>query len=368
MAFGQLHVGRDEIILDPDIPIIDSHHHLFDRPALRYMFEDYLADCRSGHRIVASVYSETQAFARTDGPEVMRPLGEIEFANGMAAVSASGVYGPIWICAGIVGHTDFRRGDAVAEFLDSAMQVAPDRFRGIRQTAIDHPSEAPYRFITHRPPRGIMQHPDFRKGYRHLGPRGLSYDAAVFDHQLPEVASLADAFPDTTIVLNHLGHMMGMDVDPSSHKEVFDRWHTWLRDLAQRPNVVCKIGGLGMPFWGFRLEERTDPIGYLELADLWRPFVETVIACFGPERCMMESNYPPDSRSAGFVPLWNALKHIVRHHSPEEKDSLFWRSAVNHYRLKLDPGLARELEKRPGADSASMAAGVRRHLDIMLGD
>lgn len=335
MTFRQLHAGRDEAILEPELPIVDAHHHLFDRPALRYMLDDYLADARAGHRIVATVYSETQAFARPDGPDVLRPLGEIEFANGVGAIGASGAYGECRVCAGIVGHADLRLGDAVAEFFDRAMQMAPERFRGIRQISIDDPGEAPYRFITHRPPRGVMQHPNFRLGYRHLGQRGLSFDAAVFHHQLSDVIELADAFPDTTIVLNHAGHAMGMDMDEAGRAEVFRQWCTALLDVARRPNVVCKVGGFGMPFWGFRLEERRDPIGFLELAAIWKPYVETAIEAFGAERCMMESNYPPDSRSAGFVPLWNALKYIVRGASPEHKAALFHRTAARVYRIEL---------------------------------
>lgn len=327
--------GRDEAVLDPAIPIVDSHHHLFDRPPLRYMLEDYLGDANAGHNIVASVYIETQAFARSDGPELLRPVGEVEFATGVAAMSASGAYGPRRVCAAIVGYADLRAGDAVAGILDAAQQRAPERFRGVRQIAIDHPSEAPYRYITLRPPRGILQSPGFRPGFRHLAPRGLSFDAAVLHHQLPEITDLADAFPDTTIVLNHLGLALGMDMDEHGRAQVFTNWRDLIRELARRPNVFCKIGGLGMPFWGFGFENRSESVGYRELAAAWRPFVETAIEAFGASRCMMESNFPPDGRSCGFVPLWNALKHIVRAMSSEEKSALFQDTAARVYRIDL---------------------------------
>jgi len=179
-AFKQILVGRDEPIIDPDIPIIDAHHHLFVRPALRYMLDDYLADARAGHRIVASVYVETMAFARPSGPELLRPLGEIEFANGVGAICASGNYGDCRVCAAIVGHADLRLGDRVAELLDRALEIAPDRFRGVRQVAIDDPSDAPFRFVPVRPPRGLMKHPGFRPGFHQLVKRGLTFDAALF--------------------------------------------------------------------------------------------------------------------------------------------------------------------------------------------
>jgi predicted TIM-barrel fold metal-dependent hydrolase len=335
----QLLAGRDEPIIDPDIRIIDAHHHLFDRPPLRYMLAEYLADAQAGHKIVASVYVETQAFARPDGPEVLRPLGEIEFANGVGAIGASGVYGDCHVCAGIVGYADLRLGDQVAQLLDRALETAPERFRGVRQIAIDHPTEAPYRFITNRPPRGVMKAPGFRPAFRQVVERGLTFDAALFHHQLPDVIELADAFPDGTIVLNHCGHAMAMDKDEQGREEVFRAYRELLFEVARRPNVVCKIGGLGLPFWGFRFEEREDPVGYKELATAWRPYVETTIEAFGASRCMMESNFPPDGRSGGFVPTWNALKHIVRSASTDEKDAVFYGTAARVYRLSL-PDLA----------------------------
>ena len=333
--YPQLHAARDEPILEPDLPIIDSAHHLFDRPALRYMLEDYLADVRAGHRIVASIYVETLAFTRPDGPELLRPLGEVEFANGIGAMSDSGIYGDVRICAGIVGHADLRFGAQVGELLDQAIARAPNRFRGVRQITIEDESDAPFRYVTNRPAKGIMKHPEFRAGFREVAARQLVFDAAVFHHQLGEVAALADAFPDTNIVVNHIGQGMSMDMDAEGRAEVLAKLRVALKDLGRRPNVSCKIGGLGLPFWGFGFEKRTDPVGYLELAQVWRPYVEAAIDAFGPERCMMESNYPPDGRSAGFVPLWNALKHIVRGGSAGEKAALFHDTAARIYRLSL---------------------------------
>jgi len=331
----QLFEGRDEPILDADIPIIDSHHHLFDRPALRYMLDDYLADARAGHRIVATVYMETMAFARRDGPEVLRPLGEIEFANGAAATCASGDYGDCRVAAAIVGYADLRLGDQVADLLDRALEIAPERFRGIRQVTIEDPTEAPYRFITHRPPHGIMQSTGFRPGFEQVIKRGLTFDTAMFHHQLQDLIELADAYPDASIILNHCGHAMAMDMDEQARAEVFRVYRKNIFEVARRHNIYCKIGGLGMPFWGFRFEERQDVIGFQELATAWRPHVETCIEAFGADRCMMESNYPPDGRSGGFVPIWNALKYIVRSASPEEKGALFHGTAAKAYRIVL---------------------------------
>jgi L-fuconolactonase len=338
VSFAQLHAGRDEPILDPDLPIIDAHHHLLVRPGLRYLLDDYLADAKAGHRIVASVYMEVLTFARRDGPELLRPLGEVEFANGVGAMCAGG-YSDVQVCAGIVGQADMRAGDAVAELLDRALEAAPERLCGVRQIAIDDPTEAPYRYITNRPPRSLYRSPGFRPALRQVVQRGLAFDIAVFHHQLHDVIDLADAFPDATLVLGHCGHAMAMDMSEQERDEVFRALRASMIELGRRPNVYCKIGGLGLPFWGFKLEERSDVIGSAELAALWRPFVETSIEAFGAQRCMMESNYPIDGRSAGFVPLWNALKRIVHGASPEEKAALFHRSVARAYRLRLPEGL-----------------------------
>jgi len=333
--FNKVKEGRDEAVLDPDIAILDAHHHLFDRPHLRYLLDDYLADVNAGHKIIGSVYIETQAFARADGAEELRPVGEVEFANGVATIMASGVYGPCRVAAGIVGFADMTLGDRVAATLDASMAAAPQRFRGVRQIALSHPNEATLRFLTHRPPADLLNSPAFRAAYRHLGPRGPSFDATVLHHQLPEVAQLAADYPDTTIVLDHAGLAMAMHVGPDGREDVFQAWRRNMMELARRPSVVCKVGGLGTAYWGFGFNERPDPIGYQELAAAWKPYVETAIEAFGADRCMMESNYPNDGRSCGFVPLWNAMKYIVRSHTAEEKAALFRGTAARVYRVDL---------------------------------
>jgi predicted TIM-barrel fold metal-dependent hydrolase len=180
-----------------------------------------------------------------------------------------------------------------------------------------------------------MRHPRFREGFRHLAPRGLTFDAPVVDTQLAELAQLADAFPETTIILDHMGTANGVDQDAAGLATIFRAWRESLRDIARRPNVVCKVGGLGMAQWGLGFDVRPDPVGSAELAVAWRPYVESAIEAFGPDRCMMESNFPPDGRSCGYVPLWNALKTIVHSCTPAEKTALFSGTAQRVYRLAL---------------------------------
>jgi predicted TIM-barrel fold metal-dependent hydrolase len=327
--------GRDEVILFPELPIIDAQFHLFIRPVIRYMFDDYLADVSAGHRIVSSVYVETTAFSRPDGPEIERSLGELEFANGMGALGASGVFGPCRIAERIVGHAPISSGDAVGALLDKALALAPERLVGVRQVAIHHHREEAYRGVPYRPAKGLLGSTAFREGFRQLAARSLTFDVAVWDPQLPEVADLAREFPDVGLVLNHMGLPVAVDLDRDDRMEVFRHWRELLRLVAQHPNVTCKISGLGMPVWGFGLESNARSNSSDLLAEAWRPYVETALELFGFERCMAASNYPPDSRSAGFVPLWNALKRCVVSASDDERTALFSGTAGRVYRIAI---------------------------------
>lgn len=328
---GRPEATLDEPILDPDLPIVDSLHHLFVRPRQRYLFDEYLADARAGHRIVASVYMQAGAFLRPDGPPALRGVGEVEFANGIGAMAASGEVGGVRVCAGIVGHVDLRDAEA-ARFLDEAMARAPDRFRGVRQGANRSDDPVLARLMPQQP-AGLLADPNFRRGFALLGSRGLTFDAAVFHPQLGDVAALADAFPNTVIVLNHAGLAIGVGRYAQDRAATFEAWRQGMRALAARPNVRCRISGFGMPVWGFGFDRRGGAAGSAELAAAWSPYVQTAVEAFGADRCMMASNYPPDRASAGFVPLWNALKRSVQGASREEKHALFSGTAARTYRI-----------------------------------
>lgn len=327
--------GRDEPIVDRDLPIIDTHHHLFIRPGIHYMLPEYLEDVASGHNIVASVYVETRFMSRPDGPEHLRPLGEIEFANGIGAMASSGVFGPCRVAAAIVGHADLTQGGRVAELLDRSMCAAPDRFRGIRQITMSHPDPRVFGHLANPPPQGVMEHSGFREGFRELGSRGLSFDAAVLHHQLPDLAALADAFPDTTIILNHTGLALMLDKGADARAAIFAEWRRGMTDLARRPNVFCKIGGLGSTYWGFGFDTAGGGVNSSQLAAAWSPWVDEAIGAFGPDRCVLESNYPPDGRSCGFVPLWNGLKRCIQSLSSSEKAAVAHGTAARVYRISL---------------------------------
>jgi L-fuconolactonase len=325
--------NRNEEIIEPDLPIIDAHHHLMEMFGVRYLLEDFLEDVNSGHNIRASIYCESHSMFRVKGPELFKAVGETEFAKGIGVMSDSGAFGDCRVNAGIISFANLQAGDAISEVLDAHLSAGGNRMKGIRQVGIWHPSEDPYFFIKTRPKKGIYSDTKFHQGFSKLEERGLTFDAAVFHHQLDEVCFLADMFPNTAIILNHMGFAMAMGKNKEERKVVFADWKKSLVELSNRLNVKVKVGGLGMPFWGFGFNEKDHQASYLDLAEIWRPYVETSIEIFGIDRCIMESNFPADGHSCGYVPLWNALKFITISFSKEEKTKLYFDNAVQTYNL-----------------------------------
>ncbi|HSV77704.1 MAG TPA: amidohydrolase family protein [Ramlibacter sp.] len=321
---------RTEEALEPELPIVDPHHHLWDDERGGYVADDFLAELASGHNIVSTVYLQHRAMYRADGPERLRPVGEVEFANGIAAASASGRYGPIRLCEGIVGHADLLLGDGVQEVLEAMVAAGGGRFRGIRHGATWDAGSAGYgRSFA---PRHLLLDERFRRGFARLLPLGLSFDAWLFFPQLPELADLLKAFPETRVILDHGGGLLGIPpyVDRA---EAFKTWRASIRMLAAFPNLSVKLGGLGMLYggWGFHL--RPLPPSSQDLAAAWKPYIETCIETFGPERCMFESNFPVDKQSCGYGVLWNAFKRLTREFSASEKAALYHDTAARAYRL-----------------------------------
>ncbi|MFN3523185.1 MAG: amidohydrolase family protein [Phenylobacterium sp.] len=326
-------MSEPEEILEPELPICDPHHHLWDYPgASRYLLDELLADAGSGHRIESTVFVECGSFYQADGPEALRPVGETEFVNGQAAMSASGVYGPVRACAGIVGFADLTLGSEVEEVLAAHVVAGGGRFRGIRHAAGWDDSAAVRNSHTN-PPENLYARPDFRAGFARLADFSLSFEAWQYHPQLPQVTDLARAFPEQPIVLDHVGGPLGIGPYAGKREEIFPVWAANVRELASCPNVVVKLGGLGMAICGFDFHKRPEKPGSEELAQAWRPYVETCIEAFGPERAMFESNYPVDGVSCSYATLWNALKRLASGASAPEKALLFKDVARRVYRL-----------------------------------
>jgi L-fuconolactonase len=326
-----------EPALDPHQPIIDSHHHLYDRPGQRYLLDEFTADLGSGHNIVASVFLQARTMYRTTGPDELRSVGETEFAMKVAAAAAQA--GRPGVCSGIVGYANLLLGDRVRPVLEAHLKAAGrtthdvGRLCGIRHIAAWDPDN---QLLNPAYPttEDMFERPAFRNGFMQLHALGLRFDAWVLFHQIPRLTALARAFPGVPIVLNHCGGILGVGGYDGKHGDIFAAWSRSLKELSTCPNVMVKIGGLGMPQAGFKFEMRPLPPSSLDLAEAWRPWVETCITLFGADRCMFESNFPVDKLSYGYSVGWNAFKRLATRASAAEKDDLFWKSAGRFYGLR----------------------------------
>ncbi|MEN4922034.1 amidohydrolase family protein [Achromobacter spanius] len=327
---------RREAALEPELPIIDAHHHLWDFPAAgnRYLLPDFLQDIQGGHNIVATVYVEAASMWRAQGPASLRPVGEVEFAAGMGAIADSGTYGPCRIAAGIVAHADLRLGAAVGDVLRAAQAASGGRLRGIRHQ-VAHADGAVGRHIRHPVPVHLMGQADFRAGFAELARMGLSFDAWMYHPQLDDLVQLARAFPDTCIVLNHVGGVLGVDAYGGRREQAFSEWSQSMAQVARCANVVVKVGGMGMPVFGFGFEKADGPAGSAELARLWKPYIDVCLERFGPQRCLFESNFPVDRQSCDYNALWNAFKIATRDLTEDERRALFMDTARRVYRLDV---------------------------------
>ena len=338
--FGRIHPPDErwlaqqppEPILEPDLPIIDTHHHLWDRGGHRYFLPDFLVDAATGHHLVATVFLECHSMYRAAGPREMRPVGETEFVVGQAAMSASGRYGPIRVAAGIVGFADLTLGDRVEPVLEAHLLAGGGRFRGVRHAAAWDASDIIGNSEVADGPH-LYRRPDFRAGLAVLTRLGLSLDAWVFHPQLADVVDLARAFPDTPIVLGHVGGVLGYGPYAGRQQEVLAAWKPRIAELAACPNVVVKLGGMMMRLAAFDYRTAPKPPTSVELAALWRPYMETCIELFGAGRCMFESNFPVDKMGIGWAGLWNALKRVAGGASAAEKQAMFSGTARRVYRL-----------------------------------
>jgi L-fuconolactonase len=321
-----------EPILEPDYPVVDAHHHLFDWPIWRYRFDDYLEDLGSGHNVIATVFAECGSMYKAGGPIARRPVGETEFVAGVAAMSDSGGYGPTRVCAAIVGHADLTLGAAVQEVLQAHLGAGGGRFRGIRHMTVYDPSPD-IRCTMSLPPQGLMNQPAFREGFACLAGLGLSFDAWLYHTQLPELTALARAFPQTTIILDHLSGILGIGPYAGRQDEMFANWRRDLGELARQPNVYLKIGGMGMHMLPFGFHKRPMPPSSEVLAREWRPYVEACIEAFGAQRCMFESNFPVDKTAYSYPVMWNAFKRLTADASAGERAALLRETAMRVYRI-----------------------------------
>ncbi len=326
----------EEPSLEPEIPICDPHHHFWDSrperiPYPRYLLHELLADINSGHNVRSTVFVETRAMYRPDGPEELRPVGEVEFVQGLAAASASGIYGPSRAAASIVGHANLLLGERVEPVLEALQAASPNRFRGIRQSV----AWDPHPEVENRVPEGTLASETFQTGARVLARMGFSLEGSLVFPQMPELADFAKAVPDLSIILIHLGGLSRTGPYANRDNEVLATWRGGIAAVAECPNVTLKLGGMGMPRLGFDWHARSKPAGSEELAETMAPYMHYCIEQFGPDRCMFESNFPPDKMSYSYNVMYNAFKRLSKGYSAGERASMFHDTAARVYRINV---------------------------------
>jgi len=327
----------EEPTLEPEIPICDPHHHFWDFrneriPYQRYLLHELIADINGGHNVRSTVFVEARAMYRDDGPAEMRPVGEVEFVQGLAAASASGLYGTGRAAAAIVGHANLNLGERVEPVLEALQAASPNRFRGIRHSVTWDPHPEIAGASAYRTEAQLARE-DFRTGARVLADTGMSFEAWLYFPQLHELADFAKAIPDLTIISNHIGGLLRVGPYGGKDDEVLEAWRRGIAAVAACPNVHMKLGGIGMPRTGFDWHEREEPIGSEELAESMAPFMNYCIDQVGPERCMFESNFPVDKVSFSYNVMYNAFKRLSSGYSESERAALFHDTAVRVYRI-----------------------------------
>lgn len=313
---------RHEAPLPLDVPIIDAHHHLWDRPGSCYLAPELQADILDAGGVAATIYVQCRSFYHAQGPEDLRPVGEVEYAARVAAEAE--VAGGPRLCVAIIGGADLCLGDGVARVLEAMWQAGDGRFRGVRNPLAWHANPA-IRSSPVLPPPGLMADRRFREGVGWLARLGLTLDIWAYQTQLSEVLALASAFSDVSIVLDHIGGRLGDEQDES--------WRADLRALSRLQNVSLKLGGMGMPVAGYRFHDAPLPPSSAQLAAAWRRTIMACIEMFGPERCMFESNFPVDKGMFSYVTVWNAFKRLTADFTPTERFALFSGTAGRVYGL-----------------------------------
>jgi predicted TIM-barrel fold metal-dependent hydrolase len=327
----------NEEAINPDLPIVDTHHHIWNESP-RAIFDPYTTQeliqdkVGSGHNVVATVMVDSHAQHSLEGPEAFRPVGETVYCEKVAQEAEKAGGRIAGVCAAIVPYADLRLGAAVGEVLDAHADASP-RFRGIRYMLAMVPELPPIYGATEE---GISRTPEFRAGFAELARRGLSFEHWVFQPQHDEVLDLARAFPDTPIVLNHLGGPMGHGRYKGKREEGFQDWKRSMTALASCPNIVVKLGGT------YVCQTSPEDIGWParpasseEMAEINGDYILTAIDLFSPSRCMFESNFPVDMLYTSYGNLWNSFKRVVSGFSHDEQLALFSETAKRVYKLKL---------------------------------
>jgi L-fuconolactonase len=315
--------------LEPDLPICDAHHHLWERPPNNYLLSHFLGDLASGHNVLATITIECGYGYRKFGADELKPLGETEFLENVARQGRSDPQIKTKVAAGIVGFADLGLGDAVAPVLEGHLALSPSRFRGIRYSTTWDGSGA----LRNEAPARMLLDGRLCRGFGWMQKFNLSFDAWLYHPQLPELAELARKFPDVNIILNHIGAPLGVGPYVGKRDEVYKVWRGHMASLAQFPNIAVKLGGVGSVRSGYDWHQRRIKPSSKELAAILRPYFEICIENFGAQRCLFESNFPVEKAANSYVVLWNAYKRMTKSYSVSERAALFYGTAARVYRI-----------------------------------
>lgn len=324
-----------EEVIQPSLPIVDAHHHLWIENGVPYLGRELIDDLASGHRIEATIFVQAHYGYRTEGHPQLAPVGETEKISQISEECAA-LGCRTRVASGIVAFADLMMGSAVERVIEAHSRAAAGTLRGIRHSVSRDPNY-PDGIVIRPAADGLLYEPSYREGLVALVRHNLSYDAMLYHRQIPELSDLASAMPDLCIVLDHMGTKLGIPPYESNNQETFADWKRSMTELAQHDNVKVKIGGLGMIICGARWHERPAPPTSLELAEAWRPQIETCIELFGADRCMFESNFPVDKAMYSYRTLWNAFKRLAAGASDAERTALFSGTATNTYRIECPP-------------------------------
>ena len=323
-----------EETLEPEIPIFDTHHHFWvSRPEpvhyQQYLLPELAADVGSGHDVRSTIFIEVRCEYRQDGPDEMKPVGEVEYIQTIADASAAGEHGPTKAAAGIIGHADLKLGEGVRPVLEAMQAASPNRFRGVRHSV--GWDESPE--LANRDIKGALSTDGYRTGAKVLAGMGLVLENSLYFHQLSELAEFARAVPELTIVLNHIGGLLRVGPYANRDDEVIPEWRRGVEEVAKCPNIVMKLGGVGQLRYGYFWHDREQAIGSEELAGALSPLMEHCIQQFGPDRCMFESNFPVDKISYSYNVVYNAFKRLSRGYSASERAAMFHDTAARVYKI-----------------------------------
>ncbi len=325
-----------EETLEPALPICDPHHHFWvARPEpvhyQQYLLPELAADVNSGHNVRSTVFIEVRAEYRKDGPDEMKPVGEVEYIQTIADDSAAGKHGPTRAAAAIIGHADLKLGEGVRPVLEAMQTASPNRFRGVRHSV--GWDESPE--LANRDIKGVLGTDAYRAGAKVMAGMGLVLENSLYFHQLPELADFARAVPELTIVLNHIGGLCRIGPYANRDGEVIPEWRRGVEEVAKCPNIIMKLGGVGQLRYGFYWHDRETAVGSEELAEGLGPLMEHCIQQFGPGRCMFESNFPVDKVSYSYNVVYNAFKRLSKGYSAAERAAMFHDTAARVYNIDV---------------------------------